>query len=193
MRAIGRRKLPRLTERQAEILGLIARGYRAREIATTLRISQRAVTAHVASLKERLRVPNRSGLIAAALEAEGFAVTGTHRRYATAPFLVAVTRGPDHEFAYVNAMWERVMGLCRRDVIGRPVRDVFPDRARSTYAARQRAYRTGRPATGRAWHYRWVAADGTEREADLRFIYQPLRPLRRKVAGLLLIATEAAD
>lgn len=182
-----------ITPRQTEIVELIVRGYRVREVAARLGISERAVTAHLAKLKKGYGVPNRSGLIAAALASAGFAVTSPPRRFARAPFLVAVTRGPEHEFTYVNALWQRVMGLRSRDVVGRTARDVFPHRSRSTYAARNRAYRSGAPATGKAWHYRWSAADGQTREADFRFIYQPLRDRRGKVDGLLLIATEAAD
>jgi len=181
---------PKLTDRQNEIVELVLRGYRGREIASALGISERAVTAHVSALKKQLGVHGRSGLVAAVLASRGFSVSGPHPRVADAPFLVAVTQGPEHHFTDVNRMWERVMGLRRRDVIGRPVREVFPERTRSTYAARQRAYRTGRPATGKAWHYRWRAADGTAREADFRFIYQPLSGPHGKIAGLLLIATE---
>ena len=180
----------RLTERQAEIVDLLLRGYRGRAVAAALDISERAVTAHVSAVKKELGVRDRSGLIAAVLAGRGFSVSGSHARYARAPFLIAVTRGPEHRFTDVNRMWERVMGLRRRDVVGKSVPEVFPERSRSTYAARQRAYRTGRPATGKAWHYRWRAADGAAREADFRFIYQPLRGVRGRVEGLLLIATE---
>lgn len=182
-----------LSPRQSQITALVVRGYRLKEIAATLGISERAVSAHLTKLRACYGVADRSGLIAAALASAGFAVTSPPRRFARAPFLVAVTRGPDHEFTYVNDMWERVMGLRRRDVVGRTARDVFPHRSRSTYAARQRAYRSGAPATGKAWHYRWTTADGKERESDFRFMYQPLRGRRGRIEGLLLIATEAAD
>jgi PAS domain-containing protein len=146
-------------------------------------------------------VPNRSGLIAAALMApqpvatrpsgRRVATADEYDRYRDAPFLVAVTRGPDHVFTYVNRMWERVMRLGSSDVVGKRVRDVFPNASATTYAARQRAFREGRPSTGKAWHYRWTTNDGDEREADFNFIYQPFRDAAGRVDGLLLIATEA--
>jgi PAS domain-containing protein len=114
-------------------------------------------------------------------------------RYRDAPFLVAVTRGPDHVFTFVNSMWERVMDLRSRDVIGRTVRDVFPDASPDTYAARQRAYRGGHATSGSAWHYRWTTRDGIEREADFRYIYQPLRDAAGAIEGLLLIASETPE
>ena len=72
-------------------------------------------------------------------------------------------------------------------------RDVFPNASMATYAARQRAFREGRPTTGNAWHYTWTTADGTVREADFRYIYQPLRGAAGQVEGLMLIATEKPD
>jgi PAS domain S-box-containing protein len=205
---------PTLTARQAEIIGLVARGYRTREIADALGISERAVTAHVTRLMAQFGVPNRSGLIAAVMAGAGFGVPRGKRaplsrigaqahlatldedeqeQYRDAPFLVAVTRGPDHVFTYVNRMWERVMRLSGAEVVGRRVRDVFPNASPSTYAARQQAYREGRPSTGNAWHYRWTTSDGASREADFRYIYQPLRTAAGEIAGLLLIAVEAKD
>lgn len=203
-----------LTARQAEVVGLVARGYRTREIATALGLSERAVTAHMTRLMAQFGVPNRSGLIAAVMAAAGFGVPRSQRppltrvgaqahlatlddsereQYADAPFMVAVTRGPQHIFTFVNRMWERVFGLRSADVIGRRIREVFPDAPANTYAARQRAYREARPATGKAWHYKWTSSDGTSHEADFRYIYQPIRTAAGKMEGVLLIATEGAD
>src|SRR5919198_1164789 len=90
-------------------------------------------------------------------------------------------------------MWERVMRLSGAEVVGRRVRDVFPNASPSTYAARQQAYREGRPSTGNAWHYRWTTSDGASREADFRYIYQPLRTAAGEIAGLLLSGVEGKD
>jgi PAS domain S-box-containing protein len=202
---------PALTAREAEIIGLVARGYRTSEIADALDISPRAVTSHLTRLMAKFQVPNRSGLIAAVMAAAGFGIPRSERapltrlgaqahvatldgsegqQYADAPFLVAVTRGPHHTFVYVNRMWERVMGHSASDVVGKRVQELFRDASPTTYAARQRAYRSGRPATGRAWHFKWTTSDGTARETNMSFIYQPLRSGSGRIEGLLLIATE---
>jgi PAS domain-containing protein len=176
-------------------MDLLGRGYRTREIAHTLKISERAVTAHITRLMAAFGVPNRTGLIAAVMASSGNSRVATpadrdFRRYQDAPFLIAVTRGPNHVFRFVNKMWERVMQLRGVDVIGKTVREVFPDAPPVSYAARQRAFREGRPTTGDAWHLRWISADGRPREADFRYIYQPLRNAAGQVEGLLLITTE---
>src|SRR5207248_9987285 len=111
-------------------------------------------------------------------------------RYQNAPTSDAVTIGAEHVFQLVNKMWERVMRLRSAKVAGRCVREVFPDASPVTYAARQGAFRQGRPTTGNAWHLSWTTAAGTSREADFRYIYQPLRNPNGEVEGLLLIASE---
>src|SRR5687768_18607537 len=58
-----------MTAREAEIIGLVARGYRTAEIAEALDISARAVTSHLTRLMAKFEVPNRSGLIAAVVAA----------------------------------------------------------------------------------------------------------------------------
>jgi PAS domain S-box-containing protein len=207
-------KTPAITAREAEILGLVARGYRTSEIADALEISARAVTSHLTRLMAKFEVPNRSGLIAAVMAAAGFGIPRSERapltrlgaqahlatldgsegeQYMDAPFLVALTRGPQHIFVFVNRMWERVMGFSASDVVGKRVRELFPNAPRTSYDARQRAYRAGRPTTGTAWHFTWRLGDGTPRETDLRFIYQPVRNAAGRIEGLLLIATEETD
>lgn len=181
-----------ITDRQAEVLRALARGLRTREISDELGISERAVTGHITRLMAKYDVPNRSGLIAAAMVAGPLHALRAedYRGYDDAPFVVAVTRGTEHRFVYVNRMWERIMGHERKAVVGKSVLEVFPDRRPSTYAARQRAYRTGRPSTGDTWHYAWTDTDGTSREADLKYVYQPLRSGAGVTEGLLLIASE---
>jgi len=176
-------------------MDLLGRGYRTREVARALSISERAITAHITKLMAIFGVPNRTSLIAAGMTSSGQARLATPDkreldRYEDAPFLVAVTIGPEHVFRFVNKMWEQVMRLHSAKVVGRTVREVFPDASPVTYAARQRAFRQGRPTTGNAWHFSWTTAAGTSREADFRYIYQPLRNPNGEVEGLLLIASE---
>jgi hypothetical protein len=179
-------------------MDLLRRGYRTREIAYALKISERAITAHITRLMAIFGVPNRTGLIAAVIASSGQTRLATPderelARYEDAPFLVAVTTGPKHVFRFVNKMWERVMRLRSANVLGRTVREVFPDASPVTYAARQRPFQGGRPTTGNAWHYKWTTAAGTLREADFRYIYQPMRNSAGEVEGLLMIASEKPE
>jgi PAS domain-containing protein len=174
------------------VLELVAQGRRSREVASTLAISERAVTAHITRLMAHFGVSSRAGLIAAALAVAPQLHDGGNEfaAYEDAPFLVAVTRGTRHVFTFVNRMWERVMHVPRANALGRTVREVFPDASRATYRARQRALASGRPTTGNAWHFAWTAADGAAHETDFRYLYQPLYDRLGRIEGVLLIATE---
>ena len=54
-----------LTDREIEILRLIGKGYKNRQIALELRLGERTVKAHVASILSKLGVQNRSQAIVA--------------------------------------------------------------------------------------------------------------------------------
>src|SRR5437773_10875229 len=96
-----------LTPRQVQIVELLGRGYRTREIARALNMSERAITAHITKLMAIFGVPNRTGLIAAGMTGSSQARLATPDereldRYEDAPFLIAVTTGPAHVFRFVN-------------------------------------------------------------------------------------------
>jgi DNA-binding CsgD family transcriptional regulator len=60
---------PALTDRERQILELIWRGLRSREISLRLQISIKTVEAHRASMKMKLAVHNTAQLLKTALEA----------------------------------------------------------------------------------------------------------------------------
>ena len=60
-----------LTEREQQIISLIWKGLQNRDIATELRISQKTVEAHRASMMRKLRVTNAAQLLKQGFE-QGF-------------------------------------------------------------------------------------------------------------------------
>jgi DNA-binding NarL/FixJ family response regulator len=60
---------PRLTERETEILRLIAKGLTAKQVAARLVLSHRTVQNHVQNAMGKLQVRNRAGLVRYAIEA----------------------------------------------------------------------------------------------------------------------------
>ncbi|HSV86115.1 MAG TPA: LuxR C-terminal-related transcriptional regulator, partial [Levilinea sp.] len=58
----------RLTERELEVLTAVARGDRSKEIAYRLRITERTVKAHLASIYNKLGVDSRTAAVAIALQ-----------------------------------------------------------------------------------------------------------------------------
>jgi DNA-binding NarL/FixJ family response regulator len=60
--------VPRLTERETEVLRLVARGLTAKQIATRLVLSHRTVENHVQNTLRKLQLHNRAELVRYAIE-----------------------------------------------------------------------------------------------------------------------------
>lgn len=203
-----------LTDHQLEVIRLVARGLANKELAAHFGVSERAVEATLTRIYDKLDVANRSALIALALSEGGFGLTVARRSgtpsavgalttprsleeeasaYAQAPFMVAVTEGPEHRYTFVNRIAAEVAGRPAETLVGRTVREVYPDLDPTFGAALDEAYLTGRPwTTGVAAPVRWTHADGSMRESHVNLIFQPVRDASGAVVGLLHIGAEAA-
>jgi len=60
---------PRLSDRETEVLRLVAKGLTAKQVATRLGLSHRTVQNHVQNSMQKLQVHNRAGLVRYAIEA----------------------------------------------------------------------------------------------------------------------------
>ena len=206
---------PPLTEHQLEVIGLVARGLPNKEIAARLGISTRGVEAILTRVYERLDLDSRSALIALALSEAGFGLALTQRAspatevgalgvplsleaearaYQNAPFMVAVTEGPEHRYTFVNRVSSEVAGRSPADFIGRTVREVYPDLDPQFQAAMDSCYRSGAPwSVGAPTKVRWSHEDGSVRESVVNVIFQPVRDGTGVVVGLLHIAAEVDE
>ncbi len=180
---------PRLTPRQLEVMRLLARGSTNKQIATALSVSERAIKAHVSILLEKFAVQNRAALIAHVLSGTQSQASAAveYAIYDDAPFIVQVLHGPEHRYAYVNRRSEQVMGLSAARLVGRELREAFPDVKRDFLESLDRAYATGQPWTSENVPGRWQDERGSERQSFFSLFYQPLRNATGSVIGLLLI------
>jgi DNA-binding CsgD family transcriptional regulator len=200
-----------LTAKQAEVVDMVARGYTNKEIAARQGVTPRAVTAQLSRLMRKFDTPNRAGLIAAVMSAAGIGLPAGAARpvggfvtqlqivpgdpaavYANAPFMVAVTLGPDHVYSFVNRLAAQVAGRAADSLVGKSVREVYPDIDPTFASALDQVYATGVPWSAGNAFVKWSHLDGTSREGKANLMFQPLRDAEGRVVGLLHIGAEAA-
>ncbi|MDQ2914379.1 MAG: PAS domain-containing protein [Chloroflexota bacterium] len=199
---------PRLTAGQARLISLVARGLATKQIAAELGVTDRAITARLSRLFRAYQTSNRAGLIAAVLSEAGVGLDDIERperraagarpevaetiaAYANAPFMVSVTRGPDHVYSFVNAVSARVAG--RDDLVGKAVSEAYPELDATFREALDRVYRTGEPWSVGGAPARFTHPDGTHRDTRLNLMFQPVRGRAGSVEGILHIGTEVGD
>lgn len=186
----------------------VARGLANKQIAAELRISERAVKGHVSDLLGKFGVANRAGLIAALMAARGLGLPRDVTRpavapgleaalgpaeldaYRDAPIMVAVTLGPKHRYAFINAMSAQVAGRRPESLVGLSLREAYPEIDAVYEAALDRVYRTGTPWAMSHAPTRFPQDDGTVRDTFLHLMFAPLRDRWGTIVGILHIGSE---
>lgn len=198
-----------LTAKQAEVVELVARGHTTKEIAARQHVTERAVTAQLSRLMRKFDVPNRAGLIAAVMSAAGMGLPagaaapaggiGGQLRiapgdlaavYENAPFMVAVTLGPQHVYSFVNRLAAQVAGRPVQSLVGRSVREAYPDLDARFVAALDEVYASGTPWAAGDAEVRWTHLDGSTRAGRANLMFGPLRDAEGRVVGILHIGAE---
>lgn len=183
----------RLTERQSEIIKLVAAGRTTKEMAITLGVSERAVTAVLSRLFRRYGVPNRAGLIATIVARGGERAGAEFTAYERAPFMAAVTEGPEHRYVFVNDLAAQVAGRPASTLLGRGVHDLYPDIEPQFLSALDEVFRSGRPWGVTNAPSRFTHPDGTYRDTHLNLIFQPIADASGTITGILHVGTELPD
>ena len=113
-----------------------------------------------------------------------------HEALMQAPALICVTHGPRHIIETVNDMYRRSIG--GRDVVGRPMREAFPDAPRDQIDALDRAYETGEPYNGTEVA-EVVRTENGDQERYLNVAVQPLKDDEGTVYGLMQHAVDVTE
>jgi DNA-binding CsgD family transcriptional regulator len=201
-----------LTDKQAEVIRMVARGYTNKEIAARQRVTLRAITAQLTRLMRKFDVPNRAGLIATVMSAAGMGLpagadaplggVGAQLQiapgdlvavYDAAPFMVAVTLGPRHVYSFVNRLAAQVAGRPAESLVGKSVREAYPDLDARFASALDQVYSSGIPWAAGDAMVKWTHLNGTSREGKANLMFQPLRDAEGRVVGLLHIGAEASE
>lgn len=197
-RPYGRRGLDRveLTDRQRQVLDLVAEGLENKEIAGQLGVSEQAVKQQVSVLLHKYAVPSRAMLVRTAVtmrllgraSAEGVPY---EYLFARAPVLIAMSRGPQHEFTLVNDAFVSLFG--DRDYVGRPLVECFPVQGPAIVPVLDRLF-----ATGEAWRtseQRFLIRppEGPEREVYLSLTAEPTRSAAGEIEGIVFYGWDVTE
>ena len=112
-----------------------------------------------------------------------------------APALIAVTKGQNHIYEFVNTAHQEVVGRSEAELIGKPVKEVFPELyGQGFFEALDEVYQTGIPFVGNempAVYDRYH--NGTNYQGFFNCVYQPLWNNTGEIEGILLHAVEVTE
>lgn len=117
------------------------------------------------------------------------------RVIAQAPVAMYIARGREHVFEVANEPWYAIAGKRPDEVIGRPVRDVFPELVpQGIIDVIENVYDSGRPFSTEAYPLTFDAdGDGVPEEHFFNVVYQALRDASGAVYAVATVATEVTD
>ncbi len=110
-----------------------------------------------------------------------------------APAPICLLSGPDHRYDFVNAAYVKVAGRSREEMIGRTVREVFPElEAQGFVGLLDQVYRTGEAffATEKVVE---IFRHGQVETAFFDFSYCPVRNASGQVEGILFQGIETTE
>jgi DNA-binding CsgD family transcriptional regulator len=182
----------RLTDRQTEVLELVAEGLENKEIGHRIGLSEQAVKEHVSALLRRLAVRNRAALAEIATELK---IAGTMALpqewlgfiFEQSPVASAVVRGPDLIYVAANNAYRRAAGS--DDIIGRRLVDVFPHVSAHTLAMLAEVLVTGRTRLVHEMPGRWIRGGKLE-DGFVDVLWQPLPGIE---GGIIISGVDVTD
>ena len=115
-----------------------------------------------------------------------------HEIFQQAPVMTAVLRGPEHVFELANALYQQGTGRTAGELLGRAVREIFPELAgQGWYELLDEVYRSGMPTIGTETPARIDrAGEGILDDIYFTFTYQPLHDADGAVEGIVVIAVD---
>jgi PAS domain S-box-containing protein len=110
------------------------------------------------------------------------------------PAAIAVLRGPEHTFEWVNPDYARLVGRTAETLIGKPVLLAIPEVEGQIYVELLNGvFRTGEPFVGHESLARLGRGDGTLRDWYLNFVYLPTRDADGEIDGIFVHITDVTD
>ena len=112
---------------------------------------------------------------------------------AQTPAAIAVLRGPEHTFQWLNPAYARLVGRPAESVLGKTVHEAFPEVEGQVYVdLLDGVYRTGKPFVGHEVPLHLEGSDGP-RNLYLNFLYAATRDVDGEIDGVFAHIIDVTD
>ena len=109
------------------------------------------------------------------------------------PAAIAVLRGPEHVFDWVNPAYETLVGRPREQLLGRTLLEALPEVASQIYVdLLDKVFERGEPFTGTEAMAR-LGPPGALREVHVNFVYMPTRNKEGNIDGVFAHITDVTE
>ncbi|MGZ4787144.1 MAG: ATP-binding protein [Terriglobales bacterium] len=150
------------------------------------------VGAHIAMQTVRREATAREAALRAEAELQRHRM---HQFFMQAPAGIAVLLGPEHRWAFMNPMYERLVGRSHESLLGKTIRETLPELAtQGFFELLDNVYRTGKPYLGS--EMKCVlnrATAGAPEEAYFNFIYEPVTDASGKSDSIFVLAIDVTE
>jgi len=107
------------------------------------------------------------------------------------PAAIAVLRGPDHTFQWINADYRRLIGRSAEAIVGKTVLEAVPEVEGQIYVnLLNGVYQTGKAFLGRESLLRLDQGDGIIKDIYVDFVYLPTKDDRGAIDGVFVHITD---
>jgi PAS domain S-box-containing protein len=110
------------------------------------------------------------------------------------PAAIALLRGPEHRFEWVNPDYQRMVGRSAATLIGKTVKEAIPEVDEQNYLnLLNQVYETGEPHVGHESLVQLDRGDGTLQDWYMNFVYLPTRDVGGTIDGIFVHVTDVTD
>lgn len=114
--------------------------------------------------------------------------------FSQTPAAIAVLRGPEHTFQWVNSDYVRLVARPAEFLVGKTVREAFPDLKGQIYVdLLNSVYRTGKPYTGHESPLRLDRGDGVLQDLYINFVNAATRDPAGEIDGIFVHVIDVTD
>ena len=110
-----------------------------------------------------------------------------------APAAIAVMEGPDHVYTLTNSRFHQMFWRSPEQLIGKTVREAFPEINKETYELLDNLYKSGETFVGHDWSTPVADETGVPRDCFYDFVIHPIKNEDGKVTDLMVHVVETTD